>query len=235
MEKLKTSNQAIQKHDDDHVGKRGQDNAMTISAAERDAWQQCWSDDFPNDRPSSTCAPQQDSRRTIRARPADIPLKWRRSRFFGTLGYLLVLIASLWAIPASAVFIEFQNCLSQSYQNDEPLQLQFDPLFLDAVFNTTDSSHNLHITVWGNVTGSGPENLVVLPSPNNTQYWQGNETNLGGKIEDNPTGPSGVNKLTTLFNKVNVLTYEPWSQTVEFCNQLINASCPLAPSFGANA
>jgi hypothetical protein len=115
-----------------------------------------------------------------------------------------------------------------------PLQLQFDPLYLDAVFNTTDSSHNLHITVWGNVTGSGPENLVILPPANNTAYWNSNQTNLGGKIEDNPT-PDGVNKLTTLFNKVNVLTYEPWSETVEFCNQLINATCPLAPSFNANA
>ena len=104
---------------------------------------------------------------------------------------------------------------------------------MDAVFNTTDSSHNLHITVWGNVTGSGPENLVTLPPANDT-YWTSNRTDLGGKIEDNPS-PDDVKKLTTLFNKVNVLTYEPWSETVEFCNQLINATCPLAPSFNANA
>jgi hypothetical protein len=234
MEKSKYSNQVIQEHDGDHVGKGGRNNAMTVSAGERDAWQLRWSGDSPNERPSSTSSPQQGSLSTIRARRADILLKWRQSSPFGTLGYLLVLIASLWVIPTSAVFIDFQNCLSQSYQNDVPLQLQFDPLFMDAVFNTTDSSHNLHITVWGNVTGSGPENLVLLPPANDT-YWTSNQTNLGGKIEDNPTGPDGVNKLTTLFNKVNVLTYEPWSQTVEFCNQLINASCPLAPSFTANA
>lgn len=151
------------------------------------------------------------------------------------MGYLLVLIASLWIIPTSAVFIDFQNCLSESYQNDVPLALQFDPLYLNAVFNTTDSSHNLNITVYGNVTGSGPENLVLLPPSNDTSYWNSSQTNLGGKIENIPDPPPGVNKYTTLFNKVNVLTYEPWSDTVNFCDQLINASCPLAPSFNANA
>jgi ML-like domain len=207
---------------------------MTMSASEREAWQLYWSGDSLDERPPRTSSPQQGSLPTIRAQRADMPLRWRQSCPFGTLGYLLVLIASLWVIPTSAVFIDFQNCLSQSYQNDVPLQLQFDPLYMDAVFNTTDPSHNLHITVWGNVTGSGPEILVLLPPADNKTYWSSNETNLGGKIEDNPT-PDGANKLTTLFSKVNVLTYEPWSQTVEFCNQLINASCPLSPSFTANA
>lgn len=233
MEKLKYRNQVIQEHDVDNVGKGERYSTMTMSADSREIWQPSWSGDSLNERPLNPSCPQQGSLATIWTRRAEMPLRWRRRRSFGTLGYLVVLIASLWVVPTSAVFIDFQNCLSESYQNDQPLQLQFDPLYMNAVFNTTDSSHNLHITVWGNVSGSGPTDLVILP-PANASYWTKNETNLGGKIEDVPD-PTGVNKLTTLFNKVNVLTYEPWNETVEFCNQLINGTCPLAPSFKANA
>jgi hypothetical protein len=234
MERSKYSNQVIQELDGDHVGKGERYGRMTLSAESSAIWQPGWDDDSVNERSPSSSCPQLGSPPAIRTRRGEIPLKWRQKSAFSSLGYFLVLIASLWIIPTSAVFIDFQNCLSESYQNDQPLQLQFDPLYLNAVFNTTDSSHNLNITVWGNVTGSGPTNLVVLQPANNTRYWNSSQTNLGGKIEDNPD-PTGANKLTTLFNKINVLTYEPWSDTVEFCDQLINASCPLAPSFTANA
>ncbi|RDW73979.1 hypothetical protein BP5796_07421 [Coleophoma crateriformis] len=157
--------------------------------------------------------------------------RWLPGRQVETMGYVLVLIATLWIHPTSAVLIEFQNCLSQSWQHNTPYLLQFDPKYVDAVFNTTDPSHNLKVTVWGNVTGSLP--LVNLPSSNDTEYWQ-NANETAGKIADIPD-PSGANKYTTLYNKVNVLTYEPWSQTLDWCNQLQNATCPLAPSFNANA
>lgn len=234
MEKSKSSYQVIQEHDGDHVGKKERYDTMTTSADPGEIWPPSWSTDSLNELPFSLPHPQLASLPTIQSRRADMPLRWRQRNHLGVLGYLLVLVASLWVIPATAVFIDFQNCLSESYQNDLPLQLQFDPLYLDAVFNTTDPSHNLHITVWGNVTGSGPEDLVYLPPANDTGYWNSNQTNLGGKIQDNPD-PQGANKLTALFNKVNVLTYEPWSQDVDFCNQLINATCPLGPSFTANA
>lgn len=106
-------------------------------------------------------------------------------------------------------------------------------MFVDAVFNATDPAHNLKVTVWGNVTGSLP--LVALPAWDDTEYWD-NTNNTDGKIQDVPD-PDGANKLTTLYNKVNVLTYEPWSQdpALEWCNELVNASCPLGPSFNANA
>lgn len=165
---------------------------------------------------------------------ATFALPWVRRGTFGTLSYLSVLLVLLWAVPTSAVFIDFQNCLSLSVQNNTPLQLQFVPLFMDAKFNTTDPSNNLQVTVWGNVTGSGPEELVILPPPNNTAYWNSNQTNLGGKIQDEPEPDVPNPRLTTLLNKVDVLTYQPWSQSVDFCDQLINASCPLAPRFYAN-
>lgn len=71
---------------------------------------------------------------------------------------------------------------------------------------------------------------------NDTAYWEGNSTNLGGKILDSPEPDAANPKLTTLFNKVNVLTYEPWSESVRFCDQLGNGyDCPLGPNFTANA
>jgi hypothetical protein len=166
--------------------------------------------------------------------PVNIPASSFRGNRSGTMGYLLILLMALFTIPVSAVFIEFSNCLSEAVQNNSPLQLQFVPLFLDATFNTTDPSNGLHVTVWGNVTGSGTDQRYILPPPNNS-YWITNQTNLGGKILDEPEPDSNAPKLTTLSNKVDVLTYEAWSQSFDFCDSLINASCPLGPRFFANA
>lgn len=145
--------------------------------------------------------------------------------------YLLLLAVLLNCLisPASAVFIKFQNCLSQDYQNGN--SLQFAPLYVDAIFNATDPSHNLNVTVWGNVTGSLPP--VILPPGSNTSYWD-NANNTDGKIVD-VDDPSGVNKKTSLFRKVTVLTYQPYqSPVVDFCENLINGTCPLGPVFPAN-
>jgi len=145
---------------------------------------------------------------------------------FSTLGILLILLASLWIVPASAVLIEFTNCLSESYQNDTPIQLQFVPKFFDARFDTQNSTHSLNVTVFGNVTGQSGNNPV--PDSTNTSYWSSN-TSTNGKIQDEPD-PT-LKKLTTLFNKVNVLTYEPFSHSADFCDQVENGECPLGPVF----
>lgn len=132
--------------------------------------------------------------------------------------------------PASAVFISFQNCLPRNVQNSA--QLQIIPLYVDAVFDTTDPSHNLNLTVWGNVTGSLPE--LDLPSGTNTSYWN-NPNMTDGKIVDVPD-PEGVNVKTSFFRKVNALTYQPYQAAVaDFCESLINATCPLGPVFPGNA
>ncbi|CZT01513.1 hypothetical protein WAI453_006953 [Rhynchosporium graminicola] len=160
-----------------------------------------------------------------------------RGRGFNTImPILLILIASLWISPVSAVLVEFQNCLSDAAQKNLPMQLQFVPLFVDASFNTTDPNHPLEITVWGNITGStvGKAPRLILPGANDTEYWSGNSTINGGKIMDSPFPLANVPKLTTLSNKVNVLTYEPFSEDLQFCNVLINGSCPLGPRFDAN-
>lgn len=156
-----------------------------------------------------------------------------RRRRVHTPGYLPLLTALLGAVPTSAVFIKFENCLSESVQTNSPLQLQFVPMFMDAKFDTAHPENALQVTVWGNVTGSGTDQLVVLPPPSDP-YWDSSQANLGGKIQDLPDPTASSPKLTTLSNKVNVLTYEPWSEPVDFCAQLVNASCPLAPRFFAN-
>jgi hypothetical protein len=161
----------------------------------------------------------------------------RQMGFFGTLQYLFLLIASLWVIPTSAVQVNFQNCLSESVLQDSPLQLQLVPLVVDAVFNTTDPMHNLNITVWTNVTGStvGPTRYV-LPAWNSSYWDTSNDTDYGGKVEANPDPTAAHPLLTTLFSKVNVLTYAPYNpvQGVGFCDILVNGSCPLPPNFKDN-
>jgi hypothetical protein len=158
------------------------------------------------------------------------PHRLSTSAFGRSIACLSLLLLSVLVSPASAVFINYENCLSLAWQNQKPLYLQFVPLYVNAVFNTTDSAHNLNVTVWGNITGSLP--LVSLPSANSSDWTNPNVTD--GKIVNVPD-PDGNNVATTLFNKVNVLSYEPYSQNENFCDQLINASCPLGPAFYANA
>lgn len=213
---------------------------ITMSADSREEWQTAGPCEAVDGQLSNLHFPSKGYQPTIRNRRADMVLPRRRhTRSFSTLVYLLALITSLCISPASAVLIDFNNCLSEAYQNGEsgqPKQLQFVPLFMDARFNTTDPRHTLQVIVWGNVTGSGPDNLVVnLPAWNDDKYWQSNETNLGGKIISIPNEDSTNPKLTTLSNKVEVLTYEPYDHSDAFCDVLVNATCPLAPAFYANA
>jgi hypothetical protein len=168
------------------------------------------------------------------ARSQIASMRVRRRGSFGALGWLLILVASLWILPTSAVFLDFQNCLSNDYKQNTPTQLQFVPKFLNARFNSTNPDHSLNVTVWGSVAGSGPEHLVLLPPANDTDYWRSNQTNLGGKILDIPEPDSAQPKITTLFNKVNVLTYEPFQESTAFCGRILNGTCPLAPAFDAN-
>jgi hypothetical protein len=86
--------------------------------------------------------------------------------------------------------------------------------------------------MWGNVTGSLYN--VTLPPPNSPDWTDPKK--LDGKILGEPEPDSDAPKLTTLHNKVDFLTYEPWSDNTNFCNtSLTNASCPLAPIFNTSA
>lgn len=158
----------------------------------------------------------------------DVLRKNRGARLSQYWSLGLVLLLSLLIPPTSAVLIQYQNCLSDDAQNSGILQ--FRPAYVGAVFNTTDASHNLNVTVWGNVTGSFT--TAPLPPYNSPDWTNPNYTD--GKIVDIPDPDLASPKITTLSNQINVLTYEPWSDAVDFCDSLINSSCPLGPAFNAN-
>lgn len=156
----------------------------------------------------------------------------RRTSQAGTSRRLRSLLClSLLSQPAAAVLLnKFDNCLPESTKDSDPLELQWIPLYVGATFDTKNKSHNLRVTVWGNVTGAynptaGPE----LP-PWDSDDWS-NPNVTDGKIVDNPF-PTSANFLTTLHSKIDVVTYEPYAADFDFCKDaLTNASCPLGPVF----
>jgi hypothetical protein len=78
------------------------------------------------------------------------------------------------------------------------------------------------------VTGSFTN--VTLP-PAGSPDWK-DPSKTDGKIMDEPEPNVPKPKLTTLYSKVEVLNYQPWSLATNFCNDsLVNGSCPLAPVF----
>ena len=139
---------------------------------------------------------------------------------------LLFAFASLLPI-ASAVFINFDNCqpnppvivgTAQSY-------LHFTPLFVWASFDTLNPTHNLNVTVYGDVAGQADEGSYPPPGADN---WNDPNSTFG-KIVDID---QGNNKFTTVLSDFKVLTYEAWRRApAEFCTMLINGTCPLKPTF----
>lgn len=142
---------------------------------------------------------------------------------------LLAIVLGVLIAPVSAALVNFENCLSPNIINSNPVQLQFIPLHLDAKFNITSPSHNLNVTVYGNVSGVATQ--VPYPAPDDPQW--SNPNSIVGKIVD-LSQPN--NKYSTLFAKFNVLSYTPYDATPSrFCNSTIYGTCPLGPAFTANA
>lgn len=137
------------------------------------------------------------------------------------------------AVPVSAVLIPFDNCLSESWRKDTPLRLQFIPEFVEATFDTTNSAHSLEILTYINVNGTFPGTPYPPPPPSDTEYWQGNSSDKGGKIVDVPFR-DGANKRTTASTSVTLLSYEPYHIDQGFCDFVQNGTCPLGPRFGIN-
>lgn len=161
--------------------------------------------------------------RTVRNR-GNMPARLASTRAAGLLVALFMLLR-----PAAAVIIEqWSNCLPEPSNSSEPKGLQWVPLYVGAVFDNDNSSHNLRVTVWGNVTGSY-DRSANLPAWNDP-LWD-NASYTEGKIVDNPF-PTTAARLTTLHDTIDVLTYEPYADDFDFCHgALTNASCPLGPVF----
>lgn len=136
------------------------------------------------------------------------PYPPRAPNFFGScvrrrITLLVGLIQLLLIIvnPSSAALINFENCLSPDIINNNSA-LQFIPLFVHAVFNANTSSHNLNVTVYGNIAG-GPD----------------------GKIPDHAPD----DKRTALRATFKVLDYPLYSWNSPFCENTKNIQCPLTP------
>ena len=158
-----------------------------------------------------------------------MPSRPYRPLFCGLLRAILLLLASSVLPVVSAVRINFDNCLSDSYiwtkQDPAKVQLQFVPLAADAVFEAQGENHSLLVTVWGNVTGRVGD--ATLPGRGDPA-WDDPKAALGGKIQNSLTGANA----TTLHSTVDVLTYRPYTHDSYFCESLLGGSaCPLAPTF----
>ncbi|KAF6820370.1 integral membrane protein [Colletotrichum plurivorum] len=141
------------------------------------------------------------------------------------VGLVLLVLACFLSKPATAVLIPFDNCLSDNYRASTGLQ--WNPLFVDARFDTDEPAHNLQIIVWGNVSGSYTAGDIP---PMGDPAWE-DDTKITGKILHEPPGDN----YTTLDARLNVLTYQPYFHKTFFCNDsLVNGTCPLGPVFNAS-
>lgn len=148
-----------------------------------------------------------------------------------SLFWAVILATPLCTRPSNAAFINFDNCLSRAILNsNDPQQLQFVPLFVWATFNTSAESHNLNVTVYGNVAGIATQQ--ALPGPNDPRWKNPNDT--VGKIPD-VTGSGRDAIYTTFTTTFNVLDYTPYNPLpVRFCNTSSLTPCPIAPVFNFN-
>jgi hypothetical protein len=154
----------------------------------------------------------------------------RASRAWASTANLFTIALAVLALlaPVSAVRIPFQNCLDESYRTNDPLPLQWVPLYVDAILGHDDKPHSLRVVVWGNVTGS--QNVAPLP-PAGDPYWTDNDEFNGKIIQSANLNAQGA-VATTLFRSVSVVTYETWSDRVDFCKYALDgAQCPLSPVF----
>lgn len=126
----------------------------------------------------------------------------------GLLQLLLIIVN-----PSSAALINVENCLSPDVINNNAT-LQFIPMFANAVFNATTTSHNLNVTVYGNITG-------------------GSSNNQNSSQTDTMISDVGTHNhfLTTLLASMKVLGYPLYpAQAESFCNSTVNKRCPLGPA-----
>lgn len=158
------------------------------------------------------------------------PSKRRRQGRSWRLGWWTALACTvlLWASPAGAALLEFENCLSKSILGSDPLQLQYVPLDVAVTFNLTDPLHPLNITIYGNVSGTADRRTNYPPM--NDPLWNDPNSTVG-KIVD----LSSENyKYSTLLTSFDILSFTPYKNPSRFCDSLIQGDCPLGPVFDYN-
>lgn len=151
----------------------------------------------------------------------------RRSSFSVAWWMALVCLVLTWASPAAAALLSFDNCLSETILDSNPLQLQFIPLNVSVHFNFTDPLHPLNVTVYGNVSGTADGSQA----PSSTDPSWSNSSSTVGKIVD---VSATNNKYSTLLTSFDVLGFTPWNNASQFCQQVTQGECPLGPVFNYN-
>ncbi len=157
------------------------------------------------------------------------PRSWRRVSSSTVFLALSLLLVNILITPVQAVRVPFENCLPKADRNKQGLErmLQWTPTYVDAKFDLQNDSHPLMVTVYGDVSGSMSQK--ELPPPVD-EKWNDNQSLLG-KIENLPEPKT---KYTGLKHIIGMLSYEPWSQNVNFCDNLNGITCPLGPAFDAD-
>ncbi|PGH11172.1 hypothetical protein AJ79_05014 [Helicocarpus griseus UAMH5409] len=141
---------------------------------------------------------------------------------------LLSLFIAFVTPSANAAFVNFQNCLPRSIVDSNPVQLQFEPMFVWAALDTSSEARNLNLTVYGNVTGIATQQ--PYPAPDDPSW--SDPTNTVGKIVD---VNYENNMHSTLNARFDVLSYTPYiAPASAFCESVTQGQCPLGPVFYSN-
>jgi len=181
--------------------------------------------DNPMRTPGALAASHPSSTKRLRGPLVSQDRRWRRL----TLGWWIALVCVLsWVAPAAAVQLNFDNCLSKTTLDSDPLQLQYVPLNVAVTFNLTDPLCPLNVTVYGNVSGTA-DRRTNYPSMDSPSWSDPNVT--VGKIVDLS---SSNNKYTTLLTSFDVLNFAAFSNPSRFCDSVTQGGCPLGPVFNYN-
>ncbi|OQE35249.1 hypothetical protein PENCOP_c014G06125 [Penicillium coprophilum] len=152
----------------------------------------------------------------------------RRAQPWSPVWCIALLCLMSFASPAAAVLLDFENCLSKTTLESDPLQLQFVPTNVSVKFNLTNPLHPLAVTVYGNVSGT-VSRTAKYPPPGSDDWLNANWTD--GKIED---VSSTNNRYSTLMTDLNVLSFTAFHNASRFRDSLTQGTLPLGPVFNHN-
>ncbi|KAJ5528470.1 hypothetical protein N7527_001863 [Penicillium freii] len=152
----------------------------------------------------------------------------RQAQSWSPVWWIALLCLVSFASPAAAVLLDFENCLSKTILESDPLQLQFVPTNVSVKFNLTNPLHPLAITVYGNVSGT-TSRTANYPAPESPVWRDSNWTD--GKIED---VYSTNNKYSTLMTDLNVLSFTAFDNASRFRDSVTQGTLPLGPVFNYN-
>ncbi|KAJ5951655.1 TRP-like family [Penicillium vulpinum] len=154
--------------------------------------------------------------------------KRQRAELWSPVWWIALICLVSFASPAAAVLLDFENCLSKTVLESDPLQLQFVPTNVSVTFNLTNPLHPLAVTVYGNVSGT-VSRTANYPAPDSLVWRDPDWTD--GKIED---VSSSNNRYSTLMTDFNVLSFNPFHNASRFRDSLTQGTLPLGPAFEYN-